>query len=99
MEAETRDVVLTFKDGVQDSLFDLGFFYHIGSHLGEDELPWSRFKTIPVVFDNRHAVLKTQIAQIAQIVLRLIELSSKPYYLDVLIPNDLEDPRVYFLFT
>lgn len=76
MEAETRDVVLTFKDGVQDSLFDLGFFYHIGSHLGEDELPWSRFKTIPVVFDNRHAVLKKQIARISQIVLRLIERCS-----------------------
>lgn len=70
VEAETRDVVLTFKDGVQDSLFDLGFFYHIGSHLGEDELPWSRFKTVPVVFDNRHAVLKKQIARISQIVLR-----------------------------
>lgn len=73
MEAETRDVVLTFKDGVQDSLLDLGFFCHIGSHLSEDELSWCRFKTVPVVFDNRHAVLKEQIAQISQIVLRLIQ--------------------------
>lgn len=70
VEEETDDVVLTFQDGVKDSLFDLGFIYHIGSHLSEDELPWPWFKTIPVVFDNRHAVLKKPIRQI---MLRLIE--------------------------
>lgn len=58
MAADTNGVVLTFKEGVQDSLFDLGFFYHVGSRLGEDKLPWSRFKTVPIVLNNRHAVLQ-----------------------------------------
>lgn len=58
IEAETQHAVLTFKEGVQDSLFDLGFFYHIGSRLGEDELSWSRFKTIPIVLNNRHTILQ-----------------------------------------
>lgn len=56
--AETHRAVLTFKEGVQDSLFDLGFFYHIGSRMGEDKLSWSRFKTIPIVLNNWHTVLQ-----------------------------------------
>lgn len=55
---------LTFQDGVQDPLFNLGFVSHIGSHLGEDELPRSRFKAIPVVFDNWHAVLERQMTSV-----------------------------------
>lgn len=51
-------VALTFESGVQHSLFDLGFLYHIGSCLGEDELPWPWFETIPIIFNNRDAVLQ-----------------------------------------
>lgn len=68
LQEEPGDAVLTFQDGVQDSLFDLCFIYHIGGHLSEDELPWSRFKTIPVVFDDRHAVLKEQITRLSDCV-------------------------------
>lgn len=76
VEAETGDFVLTFQDGVQDSLFDLGVFYHIGSHLSEDELPWSRFKAVPVVFDYRHGVLKKQIIRITlRLILHFVFLS------------------------
>lgn len=52
------DIVLTFERGVQHSLFDLGFLYHIGSCLGEDELSWPWFETIPIVFNYRDAVLQ-----------------------------------------
>lgn len=51
-------VVLTFEEGVQNSLFDLGFLYHIGGCLGEDELSWPWFETIPVVFNDGDAVLQ-----------------------------------------
>lgn len=68
VEAETGDFVLTFQDGVQDSLLDLGLIDHIGSHLSEDELPCSRFKTVPVVFDHRHAVLKKKITHLSDYV-------------------------------
>ncbi len=50
--------VLTFESGVQHSLFDLGFVYHIGSRLREDELPRPRFETIPIVFNDGDAVLQ-----------------------------------------
>lgn len=51
-------VVLTFEEGVQNSLFDLGFLYYIGGCLGEDELSWPWFETIPVVFNDGDAVLQ-----------------------------------------
>lgn len=51
-------VVLTFKEGVQNSLFDLGFLYHVGGCLGEDELSWPWFETIPIVFNDGDAVLQ-----------------------------------------
>lgn len=51
-------VLLTFERRVQNSLFDLGLLDHVGSRLGEDELPRPRFETIPVIFNHRDAVLQ-----------------------------------------
>lgn len=51
-------VLLTFERRVQNSLFDLGLLDHVGSRLGEDELPRPRFETVPVIFNHRDAVLQ-----------------------------------------
>lgn len=48
---------LTFKEGVQHSLLDLGVLYHVDSCLGENELSRPRFETIPVVLNDWDAVL------------------------------------------
>lgn len=55
--------MLTFEGGVQHPLFDLGFLYHIRSRLGEDELSWPWFETIPVIFNDRDAVLQEHTVQ------------------------------------
>lgn len=96
-------IVLTFKRGIQHSLFDLGFLYHIGSCLGEDELSWSWFKTIPIIFNHRDTVLQQHRIQHSEGGLMWVCISSGCimtfYYLNLLIAYHLENPHVYVLFT
>lgn len=55
--SHVHQAVLTFEEGVQNPLLDLGLLHHVGSRLSEDELPCSGFETVPVVFNDGHAVL------------------------------------------
>lgn len=90
---------LTFERGVQHLLFDLGFLYHIGSCLGEDELSWPWLETIPVVLNYRHAILHAEYNTSLVWCCVSTRCVMTFYYLDVLIANHLYDPHVYVLFT
>lgn len=52
-----HQAVLTFEEGVQNPLLDLGLLHHVGGRLSEDELARSGFEAVPVVFDDGDAVL------------------------------------------
>lgn len=65
-------VLLTFERRVQNSLFDLGVLDHVGSRLGEDELPRPRFETIPVIFNHWDTVLQKHRVKHSQYVFDLL---------------------------
>lgn len=96
-------VALTFEEGVQHSPLDLGFLHHIGSSLGEDDLPWPRFKTVSIVFNHGNAVLHNHRIYHGELCWMWRCVSSRCrvtiYYLNVLIANHLENPHVYVLLA
>lgn len=97
--SHVRQAVLTFEEGVQNPLLDLGLLHHVGSRLSEDELPSSGFESVPVVFNDGRAVLHRHGTSHAEPAACSPGRRPTPSYLNVLIADHLQDPDVDVLLA